>query len=95
LQPLSFLNPVYQLIGDLAIFSAVFNVWQLVGMSIVCLVFFVELVYNWTCKESKDAASKAEAATKLQEDGEVISGEPSAQYFRQEQTDDNYKKHSA
>ena len=27
LQPLNFLNPVWQLIGDLAIFAAVFNAW--------------------------------------------------------------------
>jgi len=53
LQPLNFLNPVYQLIGDLAIFSAAFNVWQLVGMAIVCLVFFVELVITWMCTEKK------------------------------------------
>ena len=53
LQPLQFLNPVFQLIGDLAIFSADFNVWQLLGMAIVCAVFFVELVITWCCAKKK------------------------------------------
>jgi len=38
--------PVYQLIADVALFAASFNVWQLVGLAIVCGVFFVELLYN-------------------------------------------------
>jgi len=44
----------------LAFFAAVFNAWQLVGMAIVCLVFFVELVINWT-KEKKVEATATTA----------------------------------
>ena len=55
LQPLQFLNPVYQLVGDLVIFSAAFNAWQLLGMAIVCAVFFVELILAWVCAKKKTA----------------------------------------
>ena len=52
LQPLSFLSPVYHIIFDLTIFAAVFNIWQIIGMIIVCLVFFVELIFKF-CFHSK------------------------------------------
>jgi len=53
LQPLQFLNPVYQLVFDLAIFAAAFNAWQLTGMVIVCGVFLVELVFKWCCVKTQ------------------------------------------
>ena len=45
LQPLQFLTTVYQLAADKLLFAAVFNVWQLTGMTIVCGVFIFELIY--------------------------------------------------
>ena len=42
-----FLAPIYQLVADVALFSATFTVWQLSGLTIVCSVFFVELIYKW------------------------------------------------
>ena len=41
-----FLAPIYQLVADVALFSATFTVRQLSGLTIVCSVFFVELIYN-------------------------------------------------
>ena len=66
LQPLSFLAPVYQLIADLALFSASFNMWQLVGLAIVCGVFFVELVYN-CCTRAEAVPKKPEAPPQVTE----------------------------
>ena len=66
LMPLQFLTPVYQLIADLALFAAVFDVWQLVGLSIVCGVFFFELIYNYY----KSPATKPETSA------EVAAAEP-------------------
>ena len=66
LQPLAFLAPVYQLIADVALFSASFNLWQLVGISIVCGVFFVELVYNY-CTKAKAVPKKPEAPLQVTE----------------------------
>ena len=60
LQPYQFLAPVYQLIADLAIFAASFSLWQIVGMTIVCSVFLVELIYNCVVDYSKKGDKSAD-----------------------------------
>ena len=54
----------------MAIFAATFNLWQMVGMAIVCLVFFVELIMKWACgaknktqEEEQDDFQKVAAST--------------------------------
>ena len=47
MQPLRFLDPIYQLVADVALFSATFTIQQVSGLTIVCSVFFVELIYKW------------------------------------------------
>ena len=42
-----FLAPIYQLVADVALFSATFTIQQVSGLTIVCSVFFVELIYKW------------------------------------------------
>ena len=65
-----FLAPIYQLVADVALFSATFTVRQFSGLTIVCSVFFVELIYN-CCFNSKNANAKSLSLDKdLAEPGE-------------------------
>jgi len=42
----------------LALFAAAFNVWQLIGLTIVCGVFFVELIYIYWQKPKTSTAER-------------------------------------
>ena len=47
LQPYNFLNPVWQLIADILIFSASFTNMQMLGVGIVVMVYVVELFHYY------------------------------------------------
>jgi drug/metabolite transporter (DMT)-like permease len=52
LQPLAFLNPIYQFIADELLFHTVFTIWQMTGFTLVVGIFLAKLIY-YHYEESK------------------------------------------